>query len=557
MPTGLGQVALLPAAGAAARRPDDRGLAARGADAGPGRGAGARAGSATGWRWSTRSRTVPRTPSAAARAAAGELQAALRGARSASRRRASSTGCARRDVGLFVVDEAHCVSQWGHDFRPDYFRLADAARILGAAALVASTATATPQVAGDVVRRLALRDPLRVATGFDRPNITLRGRAAGAAREARAGRRGAARPRTRCRRSSTRARARARRSCASELTAALGEEAVAYHAGLDRERRADGAAALPGGRGARHLRDQRLRHGRGQAERADGGARERAGVARGVLPGGRARGPRRRTGAGAAAGGEPRQGAPRPLHQARGDRPRPAGLAGGPAHRAAADGERRYEHRPTLGRRATACGGDGERLRALLGHLDAGWGDRAVAVAAGPRRRATSSVRFDGRAAALCRTSIEEAARARWRQYREIWAYVEEGACRRAAILRHFGDPAAAPSGGPAAATSATPACVSVPPPPEPVEIDDLDDAILSVARRRGRRWAARPAPRSCTARAARRSSATRTTGCPPTARPSHMRRADILARVDELIERGRLETSGGPYPVAAPPVAA
>ena len=77
------------------------------------------------------------------------------------------------DVGLFVVDEAHCVSQWGHDFRPDYFRLGDAARMLGAAAIVASTATATPQVAGDVVRRLALRDPLRVATGFDRPNISF------------------------------------------------------------------------------------------------------------------------------------------------------------------------------------------------------------------------------------------------------------------------------------------------------------------------------------------------------------------------------------------------
>src|SRR4029450_8121229 len=57
------------------------------------------------------------------------------------------------DVGLFVGDEAHCVSQWGHDFRPDYFRLADAARMLGAAALVASTATATPRVASDVERR--------------------------------------------------------------------------------------------------------------------------------------------------------------------------------------------------------------------------------------------------------------------------------------------------------------------------------------------------------------------------------------------------------------------
>src|SRR3954453_2011805 len=76
-------------------------------------------------------------------------------------------------IGLFVVDEAHCVSQWGHDFRPDYFRLADAARHLQADAIVASTATATPQVATDIVRRLALQEPVRVATGFDRPNIAF------------------------------------------------------------------------------------------------------------------------------------------------------------------------------------------------------------------------------------------------------------------------------------------------------------------------------------------------------------------------------------------------
>src|SRR4051795_1005651 len=76
-------------------------------------------------------------------------------------------------IGLFVVDEAHCVSQWGHDFRPDYFRLADAARWLGARAIMASTATATPQVASDVVARLGLRDPVRIATGFDRPTLAF------------------------------------------------------------------------------------------------------------------------------------------------------------------------------------------------------------------------------------------------------------------------------------------------------------------------------------------------------------------------------------------------
>src|SRR4051812_18433783 len=76
-------------------------------------------------------------------------------------------------VGLFVVDEAHCVSQWGHDFRPDYFRLADAARALGAGAIMASTATATPQVASDIARRLGLRDAVKVTTGFDRPNLSF------------------------------------------------------------------------------------------------------------------------------------------------------------------------------------------------------------------------------------------------------------------------------------------------------------------------------------------------------------------------------------------------
>src|SRR5438132_2665924 len=80
---------------------------------------------------------------------------------------------AQARVGLFVVDEAHCVSQWGHDFRPDYFRLADAARFVGARAIFAATATATPQVAGDIVRRLGLREPARITTGFDRPNLSF------------------------------------------------------------------------------------------------------------------------------------------------------------------------------------------------------------------------------------------------------------------------------------------------------------------------------------------------------------------------------------------------
>src|SRR3954471_7847721 len=77
------------------------------------------------------------------------------------------------DIGLFVVDEAHCVSQWGHDFRPDYFRRQAVAQRLGAGAVMSPTATATARVAMDIARRLALRDPVKVSTGFDRPNLTF------------------------------------------------------------------------------------------------------------------------------------------------------------------------------------------------------------------------------------------------------------------------------------------------------------------------------------------------------------------------------------------------
>ena len=72
---------------------------------------------------------------------------------------------------LFVVDEAHCISSWGHDFRPDYMRLADARQAMGNPICFAVTATATPQVRTDIVERLALRSPRVHVTGFDRPNL--------------------------------------------------------------------------------------------------------------------------------------------------------------------------------------------------------------------------------------------------------------------------------------------------------------------------------------------------------------------------------------------------
>jgi ATP-dependent DNA helicase RecQ len=80
---------------------------------------------------------------------------------------------ARRAIALFVVDEAHCVSEWGHDFRPDYLRLASVIAELGHPPVMACTATATPKVAEEIVARLDLRDPERIRSGFDRPNLSF------------------------------------------------------------------------------------------------------------------------------------------------------------------------------------------------------------------------------------------------------------------------------------------------------------------------------------------------------------------------------------------------
>jgi ATP-dependent DNA helicase RecQ len=77
-------------------------------------------------------------------------------------------------VQLFAIDEAHCISHWGHDFRPDYLRLKEAAERLRSPQIIALTATATPQVRADISEQLGLVDPRVFVAGFDRPNLALR-----------------------------------------------------------------------------------------------------------------------------------------------------------------------------------------------------------------------------------------------------------------------------------------------------------------------------------------------------------------------------------------------
>jgi ATP-dependent DNA helicase RecQ len=156
----------------------------------------------------------------------------------------------RRRVGLFVVDEAHCVAEWGHDFRPDYLRLHGAIASLGRPPVMAATATATPRVAREIAARLELRDPVSVSSGFDRPNlvfdvVSLEGKGAVARKRALLLHVLAdpdARP------AIVYCGTRKDTEQVAELTAGEGIATVAYHAGLSPERRRQAQAAFMEGK---------------------------------------------------------------------------------------------------------------------------------------------------------------------------------------------------------------------------------------------------------------------------------------------------------------------
>jgi ATP-dependent DNA helicase RecQ len=499
------------------------------------------------------------------RAAAGELRLLY-----VAPERFSSPGFLERirraRIGLFVVDEAHCVSQWGHDFRPDYFRLADAARWLGAGSILASTATATPQVAADIVGRLGLRDPVRVATGFDRPNLSFavvpcankqavhRGIAAALAEPGALPGIVYAGTRADCER------------LAGRLASELGVDAIAYHAGLPRDARAGAQRRFMAGEAPIVVATNAFGMGVDKADvRTVCHESVPSSIEAYYQEAGRA-----------GRDGKPARcllfatGKDKGLHvffierSAVGDdalkavAKRIVSAASAPAE-GVPPGSYKLPIEPLA-----ATAGDDENVRAIVGHLA-----RAGVLKPNPSApdviAGSLTGEWDGRALAVCRAAAQEGTRVRWRQYRAVWAWVEGGKCRREGILRHFGDRSTPDPTGPCCDVCAPELAPAPPPPPRrqavarpaqlahrPAaagELGALDEAILDVVA------SAQPEVGRTRAVEILRGGRSKVVvkysydGLPHYGAWSHLAGAAVLERVDALIAAGTLRSTGGRFP--------
>jgi len=211
--------------------------------------------------------------------------------------------------------------------------------------------------------------------------------------------------------------------------------------------------------------------------------------------------------------------------------------------------------------RSITGGAEDDAVRAIVGHLA-----RAGVVQPSPSPpdlvvgRVTGE--WDGRALAVCRTSAREGTKARWRQYRSVWAWVEGSSCRRVGILRHFGDLSEPEAEGPCCDVC-DPSLLPAPPkapsrrPNRPAQLaqrpqgdlTELDDAILDVVA------AAEPGVGRTRAVEVLRGGRSKVVakynydGLPGYGTYGHLRADAVLERVDALLQAGTLRSTGGRFP--------